>query len=357
MLILSSTLIFLISQAHTLLVEDWLADYDDSNNSIPSLNSHDTRQAYPSVQINPGQSINSFTPSQLSICIGGFSVDKSGNSVCNQDSSKNQRIAYEVDCKFPFQYKGVWYDNCIKVDSVNFWCSLDKIFNGKFAFCANSCPILSKRLLNMMDYGKMHSNCLQPKTGVSPLFPTDAQAQIIVAAHNQIRSRVTFASDLRVIEYDLDVARTAQRKAETCTFSHDCANCRKLPNNSTLGIGQNAYMAWGDIGSDLNSIWQKIIDSWASEIKDFRYGGPHSGIVGHYTQIVNNLVSRVGCGAARCGNEFYAYCNYVGAQMDTNKPYILGTASCNMCPSSRCINNLCECKKVCQNGGILSQWI
>ena len=74
--------------------------------------------------------------------------------------------------------------------------------------------------------------------------------------------------------------------------------------------------------------------------------------VGHYTQIVNSLTSRVGCGAAKCGNQFYAYCNYVGAQMDFDKPYTIGTP-CSSCPSGMCVNNLCNCNLVCQNGGIL----
>jgi hypothetical protein len=89
-------------------------------------------------------------------------------------------------------------------------------------------------------------------------------------------------------------------------------------------------------------------------MKDFRYGGGHGGVVGHYTQIVNKATSRVGCGAARCGTQFYAYCNYVGAQMNYDKPYTIGTP-CTECPQGMCVNNLCMCVRVCQNGGILGK--
>ncbi len=75
-------------------------------------------------------------------------------------------------------------------------------------------------------------------------------------------------------------------------------------------------------------------------------------LVGHYTQIVNSGVSRIGCGAATIGDYFYAYCNYAKAQFDIQRPYLNGT-SCSLCSKNKCRNKLCECRKLCQNYGQL----
>jgi hypothetical protein len=75
-------------------------------------------------------------------------------------------------------------------------------------------------------------------------------------------------------------------------------------------------------------------------------------LVGHYTQIVNSGVSRIGCGAAIVDDYVYAYCNYAQAQFDIRKPYVNGT-SCSSCTRRNCRNNLCNCKKICQNYGKL----
>lgn len=97
-----------------------------------------------------------------------------------------------------------------------------------------------------------------------------------------------------------------------------------------------------------------MINSWASEVADFEYNVSTSQMVGHYTQIVFNGVSRVGCGAALCGTNYYAYCNYVSGQFNFLTPYTHGNA-CLACPSGKCVDNQCNCGLVCQNGGTLGR--
>ena len=76
-------------------------------------------------------------------------------------------------------------------------------------------------------------------------------------------------------------------------------------------------------------------------------------MIGHYTQVVSSLASKVGCGAAKCGSKIYAYCNYATGQMSYTTPFLKGQA-CKSCPNS-CSNGLCTCNKVCQNGGVLGK--
>ena len=47
-------------------------------------------------------------------------------------------------------------------------------------------------------------------------------------------------------------------------------------------------------------------------------------IIGHYTQIIGDDTYAVGCGAAKCGNNFYMYCNYASGQSLVNTPYLQG---------------------------------
>ncbi len=96
-----------------------------------------------------------------------------------------------------------------------------------------------------------------------------------------------------------------------------------------------------------------VVRAWISEKQMFVYSGPQNDTVGHYTQVVSNLAAKIGCGAAKCGSSLYAYCNYASAQMSVDNPYTIGKA-CSSCPNS-CVNNMCTCSKVCQNGGTLSK--
>lgn len=58
---------------------------------------------------------------------------------------------------------------------------------------------------------------------------------------------------------------------------------------------------------------KKAIDDWNNEKKDYNCqspAGPHRGVVNHYTQVVDALTKRVGCGAAKKGLLTYTVCRY-----------------------------------------------
>ena len=65
---------------------------------------------------------------------------------------------YHVDCQFPFQYNGIWYDTCTDIDRGFFWCSIDTIYVNRFANCAEQCPELA-RILVKSDAGELHTSC------------------------------------------------------------------------------------------------------------------------------------------------------------------------------------------------------
>jgi hypothetical protein len=172
---------------------------------------------------------------------------------------------------FPFQFKGVWYDACINNTRKNFWCSLDRVFQNRWTRCQQACPLLARNLLKSSP-SSTHTSCSQPNSAAKSFFPDDTQIKIILDAHNRIRSAVSpSAADMRVITWDHGLARMAQRRSETCTFAHDCSRCRRLLNNQTISIGQNAYMSF-NMKYDPQTTWSSVVSSWESEISDFAYG-------------------------------------------------------------------------------------
>ncbi|CAF0721397.1 unnamed protein product [Brachionus calyciflorus] len=263
-------------------------------------------------------------------------------------------IYNELNCVFPFQMYGVLYDKCVSFDGRTYWCSLDRIYTNRAAQCKEACPQLARNLL--ADTNNIHSSCLESSSSATGLFPTLNQTQQILELHNRARSVVQpTAVDMKRVSWDLGLARLAQRWSETCNFDHDCTLCRRLLNNQTISVGQNAFAIFGSEYNP-NTLWPEVINFWIDEKKNFVYGlGSRTGNfqdVGHYTQIIDSNTARIGCGAAKCDNNIYAYCNYALAQDDWKIPYKRGIA-CSQCSRKNCQNNLCNCSKLCQNNGIL----
>jgi len=182
--------------------------------------------------------------------------------------------------------------------------------------------------------------------GASGLSSSDKK--LIVDKHNEFRSAVNpSAKNMMKMYWNEDIARYAQQYADTCPDGHDTGNARKEGTGLGIGIGQN--LAWG------YGTWLKSVVGWHSEVKDFQMGvGSINGkAVGHYTQVVRDHATHVGCGFKNCpGTKYGTYyvCNYAYAQSDFKKPYETGS-SCSAC-SGHCQNKLCDCGDViCENGG------
>ncbi len=186
----------------------------------------------------------------------------------------NSRL--KIDCVFPFQYKGVWRDKCIKGDTKNYWCSLDTIYANRTAKCSEECPFIAREAVKNEPDKPKHTSCINSKQGIKGHFPNAQEIKFIVSEHNRIRSEVKpSAIYMRVVSWSNSLARLAQRWAESGIIDHDCMKCRQLINNRSLTIGQNGFFG---IGMKYNgtSFWNKVILSWENEKKDFTYGDSNS---------------------------------------------------------------------------------
>lgn len=261
----------------------------------------------------------------------------------------------EINCVFPFRMYGVVYDKCVSFDNgESFWCSLDPVYTTRAAQCNQSCPLIARNLVSELN--EVHSSCLEPSVSSIPHFPNENETKIILNLHNRARSLVKpRATNMKKMTWDFGLARVAQRWAENCDFSHDCFLCRRLLNNQTISVGQNAFALLGAI-YDPKTFWTNVINYWLRGLNNFNFSlGSSTGMfndVGHYTQIINSMTSKIGCGTASCSGNLYAFCNYAFAQEQWKRPYKVGP-SCSQCGKENCKDNLCLCDKLCQNDGIL----
>jgi len=150
------------------------------------------------------------------------------------------------------------------------------------------------------------------------IFASGASAESInkaemVNAHNKWRSQVGVSN----LVWSDRVARVAQSwanqlKNEGCAMRHSSRRQRQ-------GYGENLYWAsavrWSNGRRDVQNVSStKVVDSWGSEIADYHYSSNscNSGAVcGHYTQVVWNRTTKVGCGMAICNDKAQIWvCNY-----------------------------------------------
>ena len=194
------------------------------------------------------------TTSSLCYCTSGFKLDSSNNLICSGDCNGKQRSANEVDCRFPFNYKGVWYDKCTKTDATYFWCSIDLYYNGRYVKCEQECPKLA-RISNIgsnLPKGQNgHVMCWNTISGWAGLPLTNNDINLIVSEHNNIRGNVSVpAAKMRSVSWDWGLARQCQRLAENGDFNH---YVHPLLNNKSSGVGQNLYASFGSAFN--NGFW------------------------------------------------------------------------------------------------------
>jgi len=127
----------------------------------------------------------------------------------------------------------------------------------------------------------------------------------MVAAHNDVRAAAPGANPaLPSMIWDAALAAFAQAYVSTCPTGHN-------PNRTVEGqtAGENIYFAsWSNPSAPA-----QVVQSWASEQKDYAYPANTCGGVaytsaafgcttcaecGHYTQIVWRTTTKVGCGVA-----------------------------------------------------------
>jgi len=134
-------------------------------------------------------------------------------------------------------------------------------------------------------------------------------AVLILHQHNQLRSLVARgqeprglpgpqppASNMRQMEWDDELAATAQSHANQCIFEHECGDCRRV---SRFGVGQNLFISFQ---SNFNTKieWARAIKAWYDEVAEFSPNAiqpfQFSAGVGHYTAMMWHNTWKIGCG-------------------------------------------------------------
>lgn len=120
---------------------------------------------------------------------------------------------------------------------------------------------------------------------VSTLTPIPVQNNAWLHLHNDARQN----ANINPIVWNNNLANDAQKYANLCTFQHSSvARNGHVGENISLGVPSEKY----------NNI-DTIFTGWMSERNNCPSNDPHK--IGHYTQIINPRVTKIGCACALCG--------------------------------------------------------
>ncbi|XP_065180361.1 peptidase inhibitor 15-like [Sycon ciliatum] len=123
------------------------------------------------------------------------------------------------------------------------------------------------------------------------------QVYDLLRLHNRLRSDVspTPCQQLRPLVWSLELAQVAQRYASSCNWEHN-------PRRSTQAtkfarVGENLAYSTATRDSVLD-----LVQAWYDEIDDYTLSTNqcHARPCGHFTQIVWNTTTHVGCGMHVC---------------------------------------------------------
>ncbi|XP_022698922.1 flocculation protein FLO11-like [Varroa jacobsoni] len=214
-------------------------------------------------------------------------------------------------------------------------------------------------------YNSKHTLCRSTTCHTVERGLKNGEEQEILYAHNRYRAQVATgsthysqlqqASDMLLLEWDDDLAATAQAHADLCSFDHDCSSCRRIAKFSS--VGQNLCLDQTNAPNP-QANWTACIKQWFDEALLVRPSDIHPyhfiHDTGHFTQMAWSRTWKIGCGYAMYPSKQPPYeydllytCNY-GPSGNTlgEDMYKLG-APCSQCPrGTKCMKNefygLCE---------------
>ncbi|XP_053675486.1 Golgi-associated plant pathogenesis-related protein 1 [Anopheles nili] len=116
--------------------------------------------------------------------------------------------------------------------------------------------------------------------------------------HNELRAK--HSAPPLVLDQELCVS--AQKWADTLL------KWNRLQHSTDKKYGENLYYSSG-----MAVTGAAAVDSWYSEIKDYRHGEPspsNFSQVGHFTQVVWKSTRKLGVGFAQQGSTVFVVCTY-----------------------------------------------
>jgi len=196
-----------------------------------------------------------------------------------------------------------------------------------------------------------------------------ADIKTIVDKHNALRRKVAKgkeekgkkgkrgqpgAANMMEVQWDEELAKMAQTWVNQCSEKAHDAN----RNVKSGYCGQNwAWMASGSQKAKKDGPLKQSVDMWYKEVKDFDSDAiasfqigkkdTHTGVVGHYTQVIWAKVTKIGCGyIERLVGKMYertVICNYSpGGNMGGAEIYKVGEAGTACPPGSTHVDGLCR---------------
>ncbi|KAL6743738.1 hypothetical protein Aduo_016745 [Ancylostoma duodenale] len=198
--------------------------------------------------------------------------------------------------------------------------------------------------------------CVKPKEapddGKSDQCPadsglTDKIRNKILDVHNELRSLTARgkakdavggfapkAAAMKKLKYDCSLEKLASAHAKKCQYGHSSPNTRR-------GIGENIYATTNNQADKLKEA-ESASRLWFGELA--KYGVGQENVftmalanrpgkpVGHYTQMVWQKTSAIGCGIVNCPTMTYVVCNYKEAGNMLNGLIYEKGDPCSKCP-------------------------
>lgn len=145
---------------------------------------------------------------------------------------------------------------------------------------------------------KITENKIPPVVTREAVKPTFSTTEILTL-HNEARNEVGVVA----LTYSPTLALSAQKWSEE--LQRD--NC-EMRHDENTAYGENLYWAWqtGGTGEGLITTPSAVVQNWTSEKTDYNYAKNSctpGKQCGHYTQIVWEETTEIGCGVSICRNE------------------------------------------------------
>ncbi|KFB36821.1 AGAP000356-PA-like protein [Anopheles sinensis] len=183
------------------------------------------------------------------------------------------------------------------------------------------------------------------------ILKTDSELrQMILDLHNEARDRLASgaekgaefapASRMPTVVWDDELANLAEINVRGCKFEHD--ECRST--DKFLHAGQNLATGSYYLETDILAIVRNLTTLWYHEFEDTtqhvldNYTTEFNATIGHYTQMISDRTTAVGCGIVIYPNKMEDFvfktvlyaCNYAITSIVGQPVYLKGE------PTSRC---------------------